>query len=346
MFNNNAALIDQNPFGAMMLNDAMARGGQLNFGARDAATAGGMAFLVGELEKIDPKLIEPLTAVTWPRDIPVKTGGGWVEYTSMMSVNYGVSDPNDEGIYAGDANAIGTVEVDLGKETYPVFTHLKALKVPLVSMNKMQQIGRSLEDLLTTGLRLNYDKTLDSNAYIGSPRYGYYGLVNNPNVTAGSAGTKAAGGTSWSAATPDEILDDINAAINAAWAESEYDVTGIPNQILVPPSKFEQLLRKNSEAGNISTLEYVLQNNIAKAQGRDITIQPCRWCSNAGVGSTDRMVAYVNDADKVYFDETVPLMRALTQPSVEKAAYLTLYAAQYGPVKFRYYQCVNYTDGI
>lgn len=340
------SLIDANPFGEMLLNGAMSKGGRKTFKAYDAAANSGMSFLVGELEKQDNNLIEPLTSVTWPRDMPVKTGGGWVEYTSMMSVNYGVSDPNDEGIYAGDANAIGTIEVDLGKDVYPVFTHLKALKVPLVSMNKLQQIGRSLEELLTNGLRLNYDKALDNNVYIGSARFGYYGLVNNPNVVTTMASTKAAGGTSWANATPDEILSDINAAINSAWAASEYDISGIPNQILVPPAAFEILLRKNSDAGNVSNLEYVLQNNVSKAQGREITIQPCRWCIGAGTGSTNRLVAYVNAADKVYFDETVPLTRALTQPSVEKAAYLTLYAAQYGPVKFRYYQCVNYTDGI
>ena len=40
------------------------------------AISGGMAFLVGELEKRDEKLHEPLTSITWPRDMPVKTGGG------------------------------------------------------------------------------------------------------------------------------------------------------------------------------------------------------------------------------------------------------------------------------
>ena len=34
-----------------------------------AGIATGMAFLEGELEKRDPKVREPLTSVTWPRDI-------------------------------------------------------------------------------------------------------------------------------------------------------------------------------------------------------------------------------------------------------------------------------------
>ena len=49
-----------------------------------AGIATGMAFLEGELEKRDPKVREPLTSVTWPRDIVAETGGGWVDFTSTM----------------------------------------------------------------------------------------------------------------------------------------------------------------------------------------------------------------------------------------------------------------------
>ena len=45
-------------------------GGMMSF------DAGGMAFLVGELEKRDARLREPLASVDWPRDIPVESGGG------------------------------------------------------------------------------------------------------------------------------------------------------------------------------------------------------------------------------------------------------------------------------
>ena len=81
-------------------------------------------------------------------------------------------------------------------------------------------------------------------------------------------------------------------------------------------------------------------------QGGDVVIAPCRWCIGAGSGKKDRMMVYVNDEDKVNFDLTVPLTRAFTQPSAERAAYITLFAAQIGQVKFNYYQPVGYYDGI
>ena len=42
----------------------------------DSAIASGLAFLNGELEKRDPKLYEPLTSVTWMRDIVADTVDG------------------------------------------------------------------------------------------------------------------------------------------------------------------------------------------------------------------------------------------------------------------------------
>ena len=85
---------DANMFGAG--NYAMQMGGRQVFrgNAWDAATASGMAYLVGELEKTDPKIREPLTSVTWARDIVAKTGGGWVEHTSTFDMDYGTTGAN------------------------------------------------------------------------------------------------------------------------------------------------------------------------------------------------------------------------------------------------------------
>ena len=69
----------------------------------DAAIRDGMAFLVGELEKRDEKLHEPLTSVTWPRDMPVRTGGGWVDSVSVFDVSYATSGGSNGGLLVGAA---------------------------------------------------------------------------------------------------------------------------------------------------------------------------------------------------------------------------------------------------
>lgn len=313
----------------------------------DAATAGGMAFLMGELEKRDPKLREPLTSVTWQRDIVARTGGGWVENTSAYNVSYATAGPNEGGIIGGETNAIPIMQADIGKDIYKVFTWAHIMKVPFVDQQKLQNIGRSLDDILDKGIRLNFQKTVDLNVYKGFASVGTYGLVNDPNVTVAAVANGAAGTPAWNTKTPDEILVDINQVMTDGWAASEYDLTGMPNHILIPPSQYAYIVTtKVSAAGNMSILEYLLQNNIGKNQGVDLQILPSRWCTGAGAAGKDRMVAYVNDEDRVHFDMTVPLSRAMTQPSVGDLAYLTAFVAQIGQVKFLYYQPPQYRDGI
>lgn len=316
----------------------------------DAAVAGGMAFLQSELEKLDPKVREPLTSVTWMRDVPVKSGGGWMEFTSVFSVDYGISGPNMYGLSGDQTNTIPIVQANLKKDIYRVFNWQNVLKVSFIDMQKLQGVGRSLEDMLDKGIKLNWNKTLDLVTYQG-PFSSYPGLVNQGNsITAASVAAGAAGSTLWSKKTPQEIMLDINTAMVTTWAASQYDLTGMANHILIPPTQYADIANRIvSQAGNVSVLTYLEQNNIGKSQGVDLKIFPSRWCIGAGAGSpaTDRMVCYVNDEDRVYLDVTVPIQRVMTTPTVQEGgAYLTLYAGQVGQVKFLYTQPVLYQDGI
>lgn len=330
-------------------NMAMAQGGRKVFrgNAWDAATASGLAYLEGELEKCDPKVREPLTSVTWQRDIVAKTGGGWVEFTSTFDMDFGTSGPNQKSIVASGTTTVPIMQVNTNKNLYKVFTWMHAMQVPFVDQAKLKQIGRNLEDLLDKGIRLNYNKTLDENVYTGFTDLGMTGLLNDKNVVTEMVAAGASGETDWKNKTADEILQDVNNALVQAWTAAEYDLKGMPNHILITPSAYAYItLHKVSEAGNVSIMEYLMENNIGKDQGVKLAIEPCRWCIGAGTSSKDRMMVYVNDEDMVNFDITVPITRAMTQPSVERFAYLTLYAAQIGQVKFNYYQPVRYYDGI
>ena len=334
---------------------AMSQGGHMAYmpkggygKAADAAIASGMTFLQAELEKIDAKVREPLTSVTWQRDIVAKTGGGWVEYTSTYDVDYATSGANQHGIVGSSTTAVPVMQVNMNKNLFPTLTWMNVLKVKFVDLQKSKQIGRNLEDLLNKGIRLNYNKTLYQNVYQGFTEYGTTGLLNDANVTVTTVPLNA-GGTSrkWEDKTAEEILLDINDMLVAGWTASEYDLKGMPNHILIPPEQYADIgLRTVTNAADKSILEYLLENNIGKRQGVNVSIEPCRWCKGAGAGATDRAVAYANDEDMLYFDITVPNTRAMTQPDLLQASYLTLYAAQLGPVKFNYYQPVGYFDGI
>ena len=316
--------------------------------ALDAAgIATGMAFLEGELEKRDPKIREPLTSVTWPRDIVAETGGGWVDFTSTMNVDYATSGGNDGALVAGATDVISTVQANVNKDIYKVFTWAQAMKIPFVDSQKFQSIGRSIDSILDRGIRLNYNKSIDQMVYKGFTNVGITGLINNPSVVRSDATAGAAGTATWATKTVDEILWDINKALVEAWAASEYDESAIANHILLPPAKYAYIQSTRiGTSGDESILSYILKNNLAVNQGKTLEIVPCRWCTGAGTGSTDRMMVYVNDKDFVYFDLPVPLTRAMTQPVALQFAYITIFAAQMGEVKFLYNQPARYVDGI
>ena len=307
----------------------------------------GMAFLEGELEKRDPKIREPLTSVTWQRDIVAETGGGWVDFTSTMDVDYATSGANEGSLVGGATDVIPMVQANINKDIYKVFTWAQAMKIPFVDSQKMQTIGRSIDQILDRGIRLNYNKTLDQLVYRGFTNVGITGLVNNPNVALSNATNGAKGTPKWVDKTVDEILWDVNKAIVEAWAASEYDDSAMANHILLPPDKYAYLVSTRiGTSGDENILSYLLKNNIAKQQGKDLQIYPCRWCSGAGTSNTDRMMVYVNDKNFTYFDLPVPLQRAMTQPVALQFAYITIYAAQMGQVKTLYNQPQRYVDGI
>lgn len=330
--------------------DSSLRSGRIsnNLAAMDAAAiAGGMAFLEAELEKRDPKVREPLTSVTWMRDMIVKNGGGWVEFTSNFFSDYGVAGPNQYGLTGGETTTIPIVQTNLSKDIYPVNNWQNVLKVNFIDMQKAQGAGRSLDDLLDNGIKLNWNKSLDYVTYFGWA--GMPGLTNNSNIAHASVATGAGGSTLWSKKTPAEILYDVNTIMTSTVAASQYDVSGMADHILVPWAQFAYISSQLvSSAGNVSILTYLLENNLGKTQGVDLKIFPCRQCLAAGAGGTDRMIAYKNDEEKIYMDVTVPIQRVMTVPSVDNGggAYLTLYAGQIGVVKFLFPTTASYGDGI
>ena len=307
----------------------------------------GMIFLEGELEKIDPKLHEPLTAVTWARDIPVRTGGGFVESVANYAVDYATSGGNKNGIQGKETNDIPVMQADISRDSYRVFNWSHVLKVPFVERDMLKKIGRSLEDILNRGIRLAHDKMLDQNTYVGQEDFGTYGLVNSPLITATAASTGTGGGTEWEGKTPVEIMNDINQALTATWAASEYDITGMANHILIPPAQYAYIRNTpvTSEA-NKSIYNYLMENNIATSQGITFRIEPCRWCEGAGADGKDRMVMYANDVDRVRFDHTVTLHRVMTQPVATEMAYMSPYLSQFSEVQWVYTQHARYVDGI
>lgn len=315
----------------------------------DGAIATAGSFLISELEKRDPIVRVPLTSFTYARDIPVKIGGGWVDHTSNLNIDYGVTGGSGNGtVQASGANASPLIQMNLEKDVYKTHVFNTTMRIKFTDMMRSQVTGRSLDKLLSDGVRLAYDKHMDENVYKGLPTYGTYGLINNPNITATSAAATGTGNTTtWSTKTPANILDDINSAINAVWEAAGYDLRAMPNHILLPHAQFNYIATQPvSGLSEKSILTYLQENNVAAKNGVELVIVGVPWCKQAGTSSTDRMVVYVHDEQFLAVEELAPLSRVMTSPSPEAQAYDSLYMANLSEVEFFYTQTVRYVDGI
>lgn len=307
----------------------------------------GLVFLAGQLEKQDPRLLEPLTSLTAPRDIDMLPGGGWTSITSNVFVDYATTGSDEDSIIGSETSNIPVSQANISKDVFKVHTFSEILRVPLFDDLKLQQIGKSLTQILDDGLRLNHGKMLDRNVYVGISKTGTYGLINNPNITAANAAAGASGSRLWANKTPLEIMNDINQLLTQTVTASEYDLSGMANRILIDWPNYSYIANTPvTIAGAKSILTYLLENNIAVNQGRELEIYPCRWCTGAGVGTTQRMVAYAKAPNRVNIDLTVPLSRVMTAPNTASASYETIFASQFSQCKFLYYQCCYYLDGI
>ena len=313
-----------------------------------AGIASGGAFLVSELEKRDPVIRKPLTSFTYPRDIVIETGGGWVDYVSAMSVAYGITGGSGTSpVQAGGANGIPVVQASVDKGIYKAHVFALDLRVMFLDMQRANFIGRSIDQLLQDGVRMAFDKHQDQNIYVGMAEYETTGIINNPDATESTVADGASGNGNWATKTPAEILADVNTALTVTWEQAGYDLDALPNHILLPYEEYTHILNTPvSDLATKSIYDYIMENNITNKNGGDLFIGATRWCKGAGTGGTDRMVVYVNHERYVKSDELVPLSRIMSAPNVANVCYDTAYMANLSEVQVMYHQTITYWDQI
>ena len=302
-------------------------------------------FLMKELEKVDEKILEPLSGTDWPRDMPVITGGGLLESIVSVDVTYGSTGRDEDNLIFDATNDIPVVQADMSQSVARCFNFAEYMSFSTLEREKMMNVGRDPETFLNKGIRLNCDKAIDRNVYKGFSKASSTGLVNNSRVTRQSAANPGTG-TTWATKTADQILADVNTIIAGVWQACDCASDALPNHILIPVEQFGLLVtRKVAEDGDKSILTYVLENNLTKQQGGNLVISPCKWCKGAGSGSsTDRMVCYINDPEKICFNLTQPLRRMETEYAEMRIK--IPYIAQFSEVRFLYPTTVRYMDGI
>lgn len=318
------------------------------------------AYLVGELERLDQTLHEPLAAISWDRDIDLREDVTIADevssftlstYASAGGLGTGQGIGNGKAWIGKTTDQITGVGVDLAKIPFPLTPWGIEIKYTILELESAAKVGRPIDQQKYNGMKLKHDMDIDEQVYIGDTANGATGLLNNAlvtNVTNLPIGGNAS--SVWATKTPDEILADFNFAITSVWQASAWAV--MPDRVLIPPPQFGALsTAKVSQAGNMSVLKYVLENNVIATSGSGkMEIEPCKWNIGAGVGGTigltnghDRMVVYTKDKERVRFPMTL-LQRTPVQ--YESIYHKTTYFCRLGVVEVVYPETIGYFDGL
>lgn len=324
------------------------------------------AFLVGELERLDLTLHEPLVAVTWGRDIQLREDVTIADQVSSFTVSsYAASGGLGNSVAIGSGKSwIGRTttqmprqSVDVAKITQPLTPWGEEVAYTIFELEAAARVGRPIDDQKYKAMQLKNQMDIDAQVYVGDVPSVQYGLLNS-NLRSGAdavtnvanVASGAAGSPLWTMKTPDEILADFNEILTSAWAAAGWAV--LPGEVRVPPVDYGYIATaKVSQAGNVSILSYVLENNIVAKQGAaKLNVLPLKWTIGAGIGGTlgtadghDRMVAYTNEKDRVRFPMT---MLNRTPVQYDGVWHKSSYYGCLGVLEIVYPETIAYRDGL
>lgn len=304
------------------------------------------AFLMSELERLDPELHMPITGIFWQRDMPVREDVTIEDqassYIRMAFATPGGVNPTGVHWIGRTTTAIPGIVADADKKVTPLNIWGMELAYTVIELAESQRVNRPIDQTKYDGLKLAYNMDVDQIAYVGDATVGSYGLLNSPLVTATNAANGATGYSTLASKTPAEILATFNAGLSGAWANSANAI--VPNKVGIPPIQYGLLQQTVSQAGSVSVLEYLKKNTIASTMnGIDLEIVPMKWAVGRGVGGTDRMVFYTQDRSRIRLPLT-PLLNTVVQPKDIHMA--TYYYSKIGAVEIVNPELVYYLDGI
>jgi hypothetical protein len=319
------------------------------FKTKDSA----LSYYVNQLDNLDKRLYEPLTSVSWSRDIMLRPGITMSnESTSFIQSAFAAAGSLDQnGGSAGggmpwispETSAIPGISIDGTRVVTPLRLLAREVSFTSVELERSQLLGQPIDVQKTDALNTVYQMNTDQMVYIGAAEVGATGLLNNSSVTSGSVATGLSGSTLWNTKTPDEILADVNTILQSTWSASAFAVC--PSGLRLPPAQFSYIAsQKVSSAGNVSILKFLKENSIALSiNGKELDIQPVKWLTGRGAAGADRMMAYTNALDRVRFP-MVPIRRET--PYYMGIRFTAPYLWAFGQVELVYPETIQYADGI
>jgi len=306
-----------------------------------------LAFFINQLNKLDPKLHEPLSSVSWGRDIQLRSDVSFAnEASSFIRTNIsggGTQSAQGKAWISPNTTDLPTVDLDGELVSTPVRLLGRTLSYSSVELERSQLVGMNLDVQKYNALNTLYQLDIDECVYIGDDDFSFFGLVNNTAVTSTTVPADGTGSSAlWSAKTAELMVRDVTDAEVDLWNSTGNNV--VAEKCLLPPVQFARLNSTQMSGIDKSALNYLKENSLCMAvNGKPLDVQPCKWLTGRGAGSTGRMVLYSNNENYVRFP-LVPIRRET--PYYQGIMFLAPYIWMLGQVEFVELTTVRYEDGI
>lgn len=302
-----------------------------------------MGFIVPQQYRIETQVYETrYPSFDYARLVPVNTDGGmW----ALGSIFY-------SGDIAGVAQWINTKADDVPFANISQTQHIRQNHMAAIGyewalgeLKRAQMIGQNLSADKAMAARKVAEKFVYDVSIRGHTEKNMTGLVNSSGIpTANVAADGTGSATGWATKTPDQIMRDINAAL-----DDVYNNTGevhIANTLLLPTTALQYIAGKRIGDGADTLAKFIRENNSYTVNtNQPLTILGTRELETAGASSTRRMVAYDRDREVVQFHypgphEFLPVFQR-SSTTWEVAGIMNV-----GGTEFRLPKAVSYRDGI
>ena len=318
------AKIESLPSGVKITNDADA----------------GLGFVESTLTYVEVKVYEKeYRHIVYQDIVPVTNEAG----EGATSITYYSIDGATMGKFIG-SNAIDVPMSEISTEQHIVPVALGAVGYQYSDEELRQAalIGRPLPQLKANMTKRGYEEHAQRVCFVGDKDKNLEGFLNNKNVPSSTvASPSTAGGTEWSKKTPDQILADINNLFAQVW-ETTQEVEK-PDTLLLPTSQYSHIANTpRSYNSDTTILQYIVNNSIYINSAENIKSLP--ELKGAGVGSTDRMMIYTKDIDKVVFH--IPMPFRIEQPVRKTLGWKVPGVYKLSGTEFRFPLSAAYADGI
>lgn len=298
------------------------------------------AFLSTKLAKLHSKTYEPKVFFTYAQDIPVETGGGFVDFVEYYTVDWAGIMNDTRNMVGNGVNIVPRVNAAMTQNRVQVYTYEIGYDLRFVELEKMKklQLAKSLEQIYQDGIRAGWDYFCQRIAYLGAGN-GRTGLFNSNKVSVNTITNASTTGFGFEGLDDAAIVSFFNGVFTATLENSNMNVALLPDTFLVPTFVAQDLVDRFSALYSNSLYNFIKDHNLGKVQGGDnfkVTIVARPDLDDLGVAQAGRIVAYRKEKDYVRMDMPYPIQHYITLPNIDKAAYTSLFVGQVSDVQMPY----------